>query len=161
MPGRPFLTAEVRITWMTHVPLICYSEICNVTLKVQRFFVFDAAAVITFDTVDEGSNYRLWGDLALCFWQRSGVQDAGIHPKATASRPGSVWPACVNFSSHCSAEHTETNDRMGGTVPTPGSTNGALSPQRTRRWCNVLRKLEHVFRIRSAAVVEANNRLWL
>lgn len=140
----------------------CYTQSAPFFLVfVKAEESYDVAAAITFDIVDEGSNNRPWGDLALRFQQRSGVQDAGIHPKATASRPGSVWPACVNFSSHCSAEHTETNDRMGGTVPTLGSTNGAPSSQRTRRWCNVFRKLEHVFRISRAAVAEANNRLWL
>lgn len=34
-------------------------------------------------------------------------------------------PTCVNFSSHCSTEHTDTNDRMGGAVPTLSSTNQA------------------------------------
>lgn len=50
------------------------------------------AAVITFDPVDEGSNNSRRGDLALGFQQRSHLQDAGIHPKATRSRRGSFWP---------------------------------------------------------------------
>lgn len=96
-------------------------------LKVEE--IYNVAAAITFDTVDEVSN----NSAALGFQQRSSVQDAGIHPKATESQPGSAWAACVNFSSHCSSENTDRNDRMGGAVPTLGSTNRPRPSHRTRR----------------------------
>lgn len=54
--------------------------------------IYNVAAAITFDSVDEGSNNSRRGDLALGFEQRSDLQDAGLHPKAAGYRHGSVWP---------------------------------------------------------------------